>query len=120
MNDLFADTAAKKDRNHAKQKEKLGLAPAPKGSKNYAEPTSCMEKVEVRVFLYPTKLVPQITSEQSLIDRLHFVLQVEKQKQDDGLSDLSDILGDLKNMAVDMGSEIERFLLFHSIYMIVL
>ncbi|KVI06409.1 Target SNARE coiled-coil domain-containing protein [Cynara cardunculus var. scolymus] len=32
----------------------------------------------------------------------------EKGKQDDGLSDLSDILGELKEMAVDMGSEIER------------
>lgn len=32
--------------------------------------------------------------------------QVEKAKQDDALSDLSNILGDLKNMAVDMGSEL--------------
>lgn len=29
-------------------------------------------------------------------------------KQDDGLSELSDILGDLKNMAVDMGTELDR------------
>lgn len=29
-------------------------------------------------------------------------------KQDDALSDLSDLLGELKDMAVDMGSEIER------------
>lgn len=29
-------------------------------------------------------------------------------KQDDGLSDLSNILGDLKNMAVDMGSELDK------------
>ena len=29
-------------------------------------------------------------------------------QQDDALSDLSNILGDLKNMAVDMGSEIHR------------
>lgn len=34
--------------------------------------------------------------------------QVEKRKQDDALSDLSDLLGELKDMAVDMGSEIER------------
>ena len=33
---------------------------------------------------------------------------MEKAKQDDGLSDLSDVLGELKNMAVDMGSEIGR------------
>lgn len=34
---------------------------------------------------------------------------MEIEKQDQGLSDLSDLLGELKNMAVDMGSEIERF-----------
>lgn len=34
--------------------------------------------------------------------------QVEKAKQDDALSDLSNILGDLKSMAVDMGGELER------------
>lgn len=33
-------------------------------------------------------------------------------KQDDALADLSNILGELKGMAIDMGSEIER-LLFH-------
>ncbi|KAH0921451.1 hypothetical protein HID58_021469 [Brassica napus] len=32
----------------------------------------------------------------------------EKAKQDDGLSDLSDILGDLKGMAIDMGSELDK------------
>ncbi|CAA7026965.1 unnamed protein product [Microthlaspi erraticum] len=35
-------------------------------------------------------------------------LEMEKAKQDDGLADLSDLLGELKNMAVDMGTEIER------------
>lgn len=34
--------------------------------------------------------------------------QVEKGKQDDALSDLSDLLGELKGMAIDMGSEIGR------------
>ncbi|WZZ37926.1 hypothetical protein YC2023_034185 [Brassica napus] len=34
--------------------------------------------------------------------------RVEKAKQDDGLADLSDLLSELKNMAVDMGTEIER------------
>jgi len=33
---------------------------------------------------------------------------LEKTKQDDALDDLSNILGDLKGMAVDMGSELER------------
>ncbi|CAH8312605.1 unnamed protein product [Eruca vesicaria subsp. sativa] len=35
-------------------------------------------------------------------------IEMEKAKQDDGLEDLSDLLGELKNMAVDMGTEIER------------
>ncbi|KAI4387526.1 hypothetical protein MLD38_005353 [Melastoma candidum] len=35
-------------------------------------------------------------------------VEMEKAKQDDALSDLSDILGDLKGMALDMGSELER------------
>lgn len=37
-----------------------------------------------------------------------FDVQQEKAKQDDGLSDLSDILGDLKGMALDMGSELDK------------
>lgn len=36
---------------------------------------------------------------------------MEKEKQDDALSDLSNILGDLKGMAVDMGSELEKWVL---------
>uniref|UniRef100_A0A0D3D664 t-SNARE coiled-coil homology domain-containing protein n=2 Tax=Brassica TaxID=3705 RepID=A0A0D3D664_BRAOL len=36
-------------------------------------------------------------------------IEMEKAKQDDGLADLSDLLGELKNMAIDMGTEIERF-----------
>lgn len=34
--------------------------------------------------------------------------QIEKAKQDDAFSDLSDLLGELKGMAIDMGTEIER------------
>ena len=38
-----------------------------------------------------------------------FVLgQFEKSKKDDALSDLSNVIGELKNMAVDMGAEIDR------------
>ena len=33
---------------------------------------------------------------------------MEKAKRDDGLSDLSNILTELKGMAVDMGTEIDR------------
>lgn len=36
-------------------------------------------------------------------------LQVENAKQDDAFSDLSNILGELKGMALGMGSEIDRF-----------
>jgi len=35
-------------------------------------------------------------------------VEVEKAKQDDSLLDLSNVLDQLKEMAVDMGSEIER------------
>ena len=38
--------------------------------------------------------------------------QIEKAKQDDTLSDLSNVLDQLKEMAVDMGSEIERLDLY--------
>lgn len=39
--------------------------------------------------------------------------QVEKAKQDDALSDLSNILGDLKSMAADMGGELDRSVVSH-------
>ncbi|KAH9615378.1 hypothetical protein KSS87_013403 [Heliosperma pusillum] len=69
--------------NHLEQREKLGLKPVSNDSSKsrspLPEPTNALQKVEV-----------------------------EKVKQDDTLSDLSDLLGELKGMAVDMGSEIER------------
>ncbi|CAO2818528.1 unnamed protein product [Amaranthus hypochondriacus] len=69
--------------NHLEQRERLGLSSVPNGrSKSRTpppEPTNATQKV-----------------------------QVEKLKQDDALSDLSDLLGELKVMAQDMGSEIER------------
>ncbi|EXC11032.1 SNAP25-like protein [Morus notabilis] len=68
---------------HMEQREKLGLAPLPKARTKaqtlHPEPTDAYQKVEV-----------------------------EKAKQDDALSDLSNMLGELKDMAVDMGTEIER------------
>ncbi|OWM89487.1 putative SNAP25 homologous protein SNAP30 [Punica granatum] len=78
--EVTIDTSSKKADKH--QREKLGLASLPKGqaaSKHSQDQTTAMQKVEM-----------------------------EKAKQDDALSDLSNILGDLKNMAVDMGSELER------------
>ncbi|KAK6128153.1 hypothetical protein DH2020_038106 [Rehmannia glutinosa] len=69
--------------NHLEQREKLGLNSASRERshthKPPTEPTNALQKVEV-----------------------------EKVKQDDALADLSNILGELKDMAIDMGSEIER------------
>ncbi|KAH0703509.1 SNAP25 homologous protein SNAP33-like [Solanum tuberosum] len=69
--------------NHLEQREKLGLSSAPKERSSSRtppqEPTNALQKVEV-----------------------------EHAKQDDALSDLSNLLGELKHMAIDMGSEIER------------
>ncbi|GMJ04637.1 soluble N-ethylmaleimide-sensitive factor adaptor protein 30 [Hibiscus trionum] len=81
---ITADDNKKNKPGSKEQREKLGLSPAPKpkgGSKTTSEPepTDAMQKVEL-----------------------------EKRKQDDALSDLSDILGDLKGMAVDMGTELDR------------
>ncbi|GFP88729.1 putative snap25 homologous protein snap30 [Phtheirospermum japonicum] len=69
-------------RSTPEQREKLGLAPGPKGRGSRTpppEPTNAMQSIEM-----------------------------EKAKQDDALSDLSDILGDLKGMAVGMGSELDK------------
>ncbi|KAL9421136.1 hypothetical protein AB3S75_038657 [Citrus x aurantiifolia] len=76
------DHSSKKGVNKG-EREKLGVAPVPKprsGSRTPPpEPANAMQKVEM-----------------------------EKAKQDDALSDLSNILGDLKGMAVDMGGELDR------------
>ncbi|CAH8362051.1 unnamed protein product [Eruca vesicaria subsp. sativa] len=69
--------------NHLEKREKLGLIPAPKAQSRTREPLPESADAYQRV-------------------------EMEKAKQDDGLSDLSDLLGELKNMAVDMGSEIGR------------
>ncbi|XP_014495131.1 SNAP25 homologous protein SNAP33 [Vigna radiata var. radiata] len=80
---VFGDDPVRRKGNHLEQREKLGLTSATKGqSKSRAtpsEPTNALEKVEV-----------------------------EKRKQDDALSDISDLLGELKDMAIDMGSELEK------------
>ncbi|XP_072991213.1 SNAP25 homologous protein SNAP32-like [Typha latifolia] len=79
---MTRDDSFKRRASHMEQREKLGLSSNPLGKSNarqYCESTSAMEKV-----------------------------QVEKAKQDDGLADLSHVLGQLKDMAVDMGTEIER------------
>lgn len=80
---ITQDNNSKAKKASAEQREKLGLAPVPKGKQTSRtpppEPTNALQKVEL-----------------------------EKTKQDDALNDLSNILGDLKGMAVEMGSELER------------
>ncbi|PKA65893.1 SNAP25 likeous protein SNAP33 [Apostasia shenzhenica] len=71
--------------SHMEQRQKLGLdssRPRSNHRQYPSEPSSAVEQVEV-----------------------------EKAKQDDALLDLSNILGELKAMAVDMGSEIDRYYL---------
>lgn len=80
---IVGDDPVRRKGSHLEQREKLGLSSAPRGqSKSRTpppEPTNALQKVEF-----------------------------EKGKQDDALSNISDILGELKEMAIDMGSEIER------------
>jgi synaptosomal-associated protein 25 len=78
---LDADDSFIRRGSHLEQRQKLGLVdhlPRSNAREFLSEPTSALEKVEM-----------------------------EKAKQDEALSDLSDILTELKGMAVDMGSEIE-------------
>lgn len=42
-------------------------------------------------------------------------LQIEKAKQDDGLDDLSNLLSQMKGVAVDMGTELEKWALKRNI-----
>ncbi|KAJ0786123.1 putative target SNARE coiled-coil domain-containing protein [Helianthus annuus] len=81
---LTRDDPAQRKGAHLEQREKLGLSTTQTKGQWHSrtpppEPTNALQKVEY-----------------------------EKTKQDDALSDLSNILGELKEMAVDMGSEIER------------
>ncbi|XP_010423160.1 PREDICTED: SNAP25 homologous protein SNAP33-like [Camelina sativa] len=69
--------------NHFETREKLGLNHLPKPQSRTREP------------------LPESADAYQKIE-------METAKQDEGLSDLSDLLGELKNMAVDMGTEIER------------
>lgn len=79
---ITRDDVSYKRGNHLELRGKLGLGTTSKGRSSTRtptpEPTDTLQKVEV-----------------------------EKAKQDDALSDLSDILSELKEMALDMGSEID-------------
>ncbi|KAL8457581.1 hypothetical protein ACS0TY_035445 [Phlomoides rotata] len=80
---ITKDDPVQRKGNNLEQREKLGLTSARKHRTPTRtlspEPTNVLQKVEV-----------------------------EKEKQDDALSDLSNILGELKDMAIDMGCEIDR------------
>ncbi|XP_011018220.1 PREDICTED: putative SNAP25 homologous protein SNAP30 [Populus euphratica] len=78
---ITADKPSKLNQYNRGEREKLGLAPRGHSAPITPppEPSSALQKVEA-----------------------------EKGKQDDALSDLSNILGDLKGMAIDMGSELNR------------
>ncbi|CAA6657418.1 unnamed protein product [Spirodela intermedia] len=80
---LIRDDSFKKKGSHLEQRERLGLFSNPKERANprhhSSETSSALQKVEV-----------------------------EKEKQEDALSDLSNMLGQLKEMALDMGTEVER------------
>ncbi|XP_076915418.1 SNAP25 homologous protein SNAP33-like [Bidens hawaiensis] len=78
------DDPAQRKGARLEQREKLGLTTGSTKGQQHSrtplrEPTNALEKVKY-----------------------------EQTKQDDALSDLSNILGELKEMAIDMGSEIEK------------
>ncbi|CAH8388951.1 unnamed protein product [Eruca vesicaria subsp. sativa] len=77
---ITPDKPSKKSGNNKEEREKLGLG-AKRGSSSQPldQPTSALQQSSM------------------------FDLQ-----QDDGLSDLSDIVGVLKGMAVEMGSELDK------------
>lgn len=72
------DNNYKGKKYRAEKREKLGLAPVPKG--------------------WPTSQTPPSEPINAL----------QKAKQDDALSDLSNILGGLKGVSTDMGSQLDR------------
>lgn len=111
-----ADHSAKKGVNKG-EREKLGVAPVPKPRSASRtpppEPTNAMQKVEVSVIQMLWVTIHLCINFNGFTNQTGIYLpsyqnQMEKAKQDDALSDLSNILGDLKGMAVDMGSELDR------------
>ncbi|KAK7407415.1 hypothetical protein VNO78_09319 [Psophocarpus tetragonolobus] len=80
---ITPDKPSKKDIANKEDREKLGLAPVPKGRSAPTTPPNESANAYQKV-------------------------DYEKAKQDDALSDLSDILGDLKGMAIGMGTELDR------------
>ncbi|KAL9389166.1 hypothetical protein Peur_017771 [Populus x canadensis] len=131
---ITADKPSKVNQYSKGEREKLGLAPKGRSAITTPppEPTNALQEVEVSVLTEPliTADKPSKVNQYSKGEREKLGLapkgrsaittpppeptnalqevEVEKAKQDDALSDLSNILGDLKGMAVDMGSELDR------------
>lgn len=80
---LMRDDSFKRRGKHMEQRAALGLVKSPKGRSSARTYPLASDTPQARV-------------------------EVEKTKQDDTLLDLSNVLDQLKEMAVDMGSEIER------------
>lgn len=80
---ITTDDSVHRKGNHLEQRERLGLTSASKEQSQRRTPppetTNALQKVEV-----------------------------EKAKQDDAFADISNVLGELKDMAIDMGLEIDR------------
>lgn len=112
---IWTEKTGKKDIHNKEDREKLGLAPVPKGRSAPTTPPnesdSAYQKVDVSALFYVMLCLLSIGFSQVTFSLYYLVVllkQYEKAKQDDALSDLSDILGDLKGMAIGMGSELDR------------
>ncbi|KAK8937977.1 hypothetical protein KSP40_PGU009465 [Platanthera guangdongensis] len=77
---LTEDNSYLKENEKGEERAKLGLSQEGSKYEHYAEPTSALEKVKI-----------------------------EKWKQDDTLGDISEVLGQLKGIAVDIGTELDRW-----------
>ncbi|XP_031492543.1 SNAP25 homologous protein SNAP33-like [Nymphaea colorata] len=80
---IMAEDRTVKRTVHLEQKEQLGISHSPKRCSKAQQYSNSQTTVGERI-------------------------EIENAKQDDALSDLSNLLGELKVMAIDMGSEIER------------
>ncbi|KAL6554722.1 Helical region found in SNAREs [Orobanche hederae] len=103
---ITRDDPVQRKGNHLELRERLGLNTASKEKSHTRKPLP--------------KLANDLLKVEDHFDKSHIVelfhnsrgcqphVLVETVKQDDALIDLSNVLGELKDMAIDMGSEIER------------
>lgn len=118
MNFISLDDGKAGKKASKKDREKLGLDQANKGKKASkaaaaGEPKDAMQKVDV--------CVSWLNIHQCLYNlyaNFSYKIQLEKAKQDDALDDLSDVLGDLKGMANEMGSELDKLVFSFYVYVV--